>query len=248
MQYGYMEMPVSQPSSRSAALMSQDSLHTHIREFQVSCDWRRARHVTLLTSFWPRPSRGCGRLGSWTRRRWGWWTPRGAGWRTWWAARPGPGGMRCDVDGASPSQGHIKVSILVLNILWFLNTIDWVGHSFLLNVVTGGRVAQAAVRAAGLAVEGAGPDLQDLRLPPPQQAVPRPGGRRDQAGARGENNCEPPLPRIMSDRYIWKCSYRFNQLEKLEAAKAAWLVCLCLHSLTGSYWALLGLTGPYWAF
>ena len=69
MQYGYMELPVSQPSSRSAALMSQDSLHTHIREFQVSCDWRRARHVTLLTSYWPRPSRGCGRLGSWTRRR-----------------------------------------------------------------------------------------------------------------------------------------------------------------------------------
>ena len=53
--------------------------------------------------------------------------------------------------------------------------------------VTGGRVAQAAVRAAGVAVEGARPDLQDLRLPPPHQALPRPGGRRDQAGARGEN-------------------------------------------------------------
>ena len=42
-----------------------------------------------------------------------------------------------------------------------------------------------------------------------------------------------------------------NQLEKLEAAKAAWLVCLSLLSLTGSlltgpYLALLGLTGPYW--
>ena len=53
--------------------------------------------------------------------------------------------------------------------------------------VTGGRVAQAAVRAAGVAVEGARPDLQDLRLPPPQQALPRPGGRGDQARARGEN-------------------------------------------------------------
>ena len=33
-----------------------------------------------------------------------------------------------------------------------------------------------------------------------------------------------------------------NQLEKLEAAKAAWLVCLSLLSLTGT---VLGLTGPY---
>ena len=33
-----------------------------------------------------------------------------------------------------------------------------------------------------------------------------------------------------------------NQLEKLEAAKAAWLVCLSLLSLTGSFLALLGLT------
>ena len=47
-----------------------------------------------------------------------------------------------------------------------------------------------------------------------------------------------------------------NQLEKLEAAKADWLVCLSLLSLTGSflvlgsywpYWALLSLTGPYLA-
>ena len=38
-----------------------------------------------------------------------------------------------------------------------------------------------------------------------------------------------------------------NQLEKLEAAKAALLVCLRLLGLTGPYWALLGLTGPYWA-
>ena len=50
-----------------------------------------------------------------------------------------------------------------------------------------------------------------------------------------------------------------NQLEKLEAVKAACLVCLCLLSLTGAFWvllgkflltflwALLGLTGPYWA-
>ena len=39
----------------------------------------------------------------------------------------------------------------------------------------------------------------------------------------------------------------FNQLEKLEAAKAAWPVYLCLLGLTWPYWALLGLTGPYWA-
>ena len=38
-----------------------------------------------------------------------------------------------------------------------------------------------------------------------------------------------------------------NQLEKLEAAKAAWLVYLSLLSLTGSFLALLGLTRPYWA-
>ena len=42
-----------------------------------------------------------------------------------------------------------------------------------------------------------------------------------------------------------------NQLEKLEAAKAARLVCLSLLSLTWSllvrpFWALLGLTGSYW--
>ena len=36
-----------------------------------------------------------------------------------------------------------------------------------------------------------------------------------------------------------------NQLEKLEAAKAARLVCLSLLSLT--YWVLLGPSGPYWA-
>ena len=33
-----------------------------------------------------------------------------------------------------------------------------------------------------------------------------------------------------------------NQLEKLEAAKAASLVCLSLLSPTGPYWALLSLT------
>ena len=33
---------------------------------------------------------------------------------------------------------------------------------------------------------------------------------------------------------------RENQLEKLEAAKAAWLVCLSLLSLTGSFLVLLG--------
>ena len=48
-----------------------------------------------------------------------------------------------------------------------------------------------------------------------------------------------------------------NQLEKLEAAKAAWVVCfsllgftgpyLVLLGFTGLYWDLLGLTGPYWA-
>ena len=35
---------------------------------------------------------------------------------------------------------------------------------------------------------------------------------------------------------------KYNQLEKLEAAKAAWLVYLSLLSLTGSFLALLGLT------
>ena len=68
--------------------------------------------------------------------------------------------------------------------------------------VTGGRVAQAAVRAAGVAVEGARPDLQDLRLPPPQQALPRPGGRGDQAGARGENRYQIMQEEIMSNIYI----------------------------------------------
>ena len=45
-----------------------------------------------------------------------------------------------------------------------------------------------------------------------------------------------------------------DQLEKLEAAQAAWLVCLSLLSLTGSFLVLLGpsgsifdLTGPYFA-
>ena len=41
--------------------------------------------------------------------------------------------------------------------------------------------------------------------------------------------------------------YSFNQLEKLEAAKAS-LSCLpSLPLLTGLYWILLGLTVPYWA-
>ena len=44
-----------------------------------------------------------------------------------------------------------------------------------------------------------------------------------------------------------KSYFKFNQLEKLEAAKAAWLVCLSLLSLTGSYSALLSLTQPYLA-
>ena len=40
-----------------------------------------------------------------------------------------------------------------------------------------------------------------------------------------------------------------NQLEKLEAAKTAYLALLgpSWLGLTGHYWALLGLTGPYWA-
>ena len=37
-----------------------------------------------------------------------------------------------------------------------------------------------------------------------------------------------------------------NQLEKLEAAKAAWLVCLSLLSLTGSFLVLLGLSESFW--
>ena len=54
---------------------------------------------------------------------------------------------------------------------------------------------------------------------------------------------------------LFYISHIGNQLEKLEAAKAAGLVCLSLLSLPGSflvnfywpYWALLGLTGPYLA-
>ena len=45
-----------------------------------------------------------------------------------------------------------------------------------------------------------------------------------------------------------------NQLEKLEAARSAylWLTLVtgpdwALLGLTGPYWALLGLTSPYWA-
>ena len=37
-----------------------------------------------------------------------------------------------------------------------------------------------------------------------------------------------------------------NQLEKLEAAKAAWLVCLSLLSLPGSFLVLLGFTWSFW--
>ena len=58
------------------------------------------------------------------------------------------------------------------------------------------------------------------------------------------------LSKLSSDIFICR-----NQLEKLEAAKAAWLVCLSILSLTGSFLlllgqfllTLLGLTGPYWA-
>ena len=45
--------------------------------------------------------------------------------------------------------------------------------------------------------------------------------------------------------------FGFNQLEKLEAAKAAWVVCLSLYwALLGSSWsflALVGLTLPYFS-
>ena len=40
---------------------------------------------------------------------------------------------------------------------------------------------------------------------------------------------------------------KINQLEKLEDAKAAWLVDLSLLSLNRPYLALLGLAGPYLA-
>ena len=47
---------------------------------------------------------------------------------------------------------------------------------------------------------------------------------------------------IRNKRYIEsKIYYTMNQLEKLEAAKAAWLVCLSLLGLTGPYWVLLNL-------
>ena len=37
-----------------------------------------------------------------------------------------------------------------------------------------------------------------------------------------------------------------NQLEKLEAAEAAWLVCLNLLTLTGSFLVPLGPSGSFW--
>ena len=40
---------------------------------------------------------------------------------------------------------------------------------------------------------------------------------------------------------------KLNQIEKLEAAKAAWLVCLSLLSLTRSFLALLVITQFYLA-
>ena len=55
-----------------------------------------------------------------------------------------------------------------------------------------------------------------------------------------------------------QCQLMSNQLEKLEAARSAylwlplvtfpylWLPFLALLGLTGLYFALLGLTGPYW--
>ena len=56
--------------------------------------------------------------------------------------------------------------------------------------------------------------------------------------------------------YFYKTLFYLNsnQLEKLEAAKDAWLVCLSFLTLTGSfwvnfywhYWALLGPTRKYW--
>ena len=67
-------------------------------------------------------------------------------------------------------------------------------------------------------------------------------------GGRKEKNKE-FLVILRKSKEILKCAQeKFstksvgNQLEKLEAAKAAWLVLL---SLTGPYLALLGLTGPY---
>ena len=64
--------------------------------------------------------------------------------------------------------------------------------------------------------------------------------------------CVPPLPSHHKAHF----DPILNQLEKLEAAKAAWLVCLSLLSLTGSFLVLLGpsgsiftdLTRPYFAF
>ena len=52
----------------------------------------------------------------------------------------------------------------------------------------------------------------------------------------------------ISTGWVKKKSVFSNQLEKLEAAKTAWLVFLILLGLTEPYWALLGLTEPYWAF
>ena len=59
---------------------------------------------------------------------------------------------------------------------------------------------------------------------------------------------------------LWLDYKLLNQLEKLEAARSAYLLVplvtfrlssvlpfLAIVSLTGHYWALLGLTGPNWA-
>ena len=60
-----------------------------------------------------------------------------------------------------------------------------------------------------------------------------------------------PYTKIASgSNFIIHFRMRSNQLEKLEAAKAAWLVYLAYWVLLGPswpYWALLSLTGPYLA-
>ena len=78
--------------------------------------------------------------------------------------------------------------------------------------------------------------------------APLAGAATTKAGAHGQ-----PWDTCMGAGGKLKLDIEYNKLENLEAAKAAWLVYLCLLpywallGFTGLYWALLGLTWPYWA-
>ena len=55
------------------------------------------------------------------------------------------------------------------------------------------------------------------------------------------------VPSVISFVSSFVCPHwTSNQLEKLEAARGAWLVCISLLSLTGSFWVLPGPSGSFW--